>query len=206
MVKPDLVPAAGIESYELREVSESSLSRRLQPEPDRDGQSAIERDAYDRGFAAGQRAGSEAGLKELDATRRLLTALLDELSTLKRELLATYEDDLTTIVFAVAGKVLGEELPRRPEVAATYVREAIAKLGGAGDIVIKVHPGDLDRLAREAEIFAHQSGQKPMLRFEADTRLAPGECVAETSQRTIEARIASQLAVLERAVRRGGHP
>lgn len=207
VVKPDPASGPAVEPYDLREVSGSVAERRVPPERIGDGLSTIERDAYERGFASGQRAGHEFGLMEIDATRRILTALTEELSSLKSELLTTYEHDLITIVFAVAGKVLGEELPRHPETAVAYVREAIAKLGRSGGIVIKVHPGDLERLALESATFVQQAGQEAWLRFEADARLAPGECIAESPQRTIDARIPSQLAAMERELRRtGGRP
>jgi flagellar biosynthesis/type III secretory pathway protein FliH len=83
-----------------------------------------------------------------------------------------------------------------------YVREAVALLGRADRIVIKVHPGDLERLTREVQTLERTSGQESILRFEADSRLRPGECLAETANRSIDARISAQLTALEQQVRR----
>jgi flagellar biosynthesis/type III secretory pathway protein FliH len=43
------------------------------------------------------------------------------------------------------------------------------------------------------------------LRFEADPRLSPGECIAETTRQSVDARIVSQLGAIERQIRREDH-
>lgn len=199
VVKADVASDSAVAAYDLREVSGTLTPRHGSPP----GPGARARDGYEDGFASGQRAGRDAGLKDTEAARLTLAALITELTTLRSTLLTTYEQDLLTLVFAAADKVLGEEAARHPHVPLAYLREAIDKLGRADRIVIRAHPDDIDRLTRELASSSPAPGRDSVLRFEPDPALHPGECVAEHTHCTVDARWASQLAVLEHAVRRG---
>ncbi|MFZ5861445.1 MAG: FliH/SctL family protein [Nitrospirota bacterium] len=201
IVKADLAEDSAVAAYNLREVS-GILAPRHGGGPS--GRGTGERNGYEEGFASGQRAGRDAGLKETEAARRALAALMTELTTLRSALLARYEQELVGLVFAAADRVLGGEAARHPELPLAYIREAVDKLGRTDRIVIRAHPDDVDRLTRE--LAAHAPDQGPQLRVEADPSLRQGECVAETPQRAVDARWTSQLAALDHAVRRGDAP
>jgi flagellar assembly protein FliH len=166
---------------------------------------ALEQVVYERGFAAGEQAGREAASKELESTRRALGALIDELGALRATIPADYENDLITVAFAVAERIVGAELPRQSQATAAYIRDAAAALGRADRIVIKVHPSDLERLTREVRTLEPPTGRESVLRFEADPRLRPGECMAETTRQSVDARTSSQLDAIERQIRREDH-
>jgi flagellar assembly protein FliH len=205
VVKSNLAVESPIAAYAMREVPDAPYAAAPRGPAGSGHLGPLEQIVYERGFAAGEQAGRDAVSKELESTRRALGALISELASLQTTIPADHENDLITLAFAVAERIVGEELPRHPQATAAYIRDAAAALGRADRIVIKVHPSDLERLTREIRTLEPRTGPEFVLRFEADPRLRPGECIAETTRQSVDARISSQLGAIERQIRREDH-
>ncbi|MFQ5779778.1 MAG: FliH/SctL family protein [Nitrospiria bacterium] len=159
--------------------------------------SAIERDAYERGFASGERAGHALGMKKVDAQYRHLEELIEIISDLQEEILKTATDDILTLTLAIAQRVLHQELSHRWEYVNGYIHEAIKKIGPADSIKIRIHPQNLEKLTSErTELIESVQGLKS-INFQADENLLPGECIVESRDRTVDARLESQLSIIE---------
>ncbi len=93
----------GVSAYTLREVS-PALSHPSSSLPDQIGGrlSAIERDAYERGFASGERAGRELGLKQVEASHQLVARLIESLQKV-----VSREIDPVQPVVITFGKISG---------------------------------------------------------------------------------------------------
>ncbi|MFH0810033.1 MAG: FliH/SctL family protein [Pseudomonadota bacterium] len=156
--------------------------------------SHIEKEAYERGYAQGEKDGLSMGEKRFEATARTLSGLLGELSTLRAGLLGTVSDDLAGLALAVAGAVIRAEVSCGSDTALRAAQEAVESLGDDAAIVVKLNPKDLDYLKRRELL-------PKVGHFQADARISPGGCVAESEQRRFDARVERQMATLEEALR-----
>ena len=77
---------------------------------------ALERDAFAKGFAQGERAGAEAAAQRGEAMLRRLTETLDELTTLRAQMIHQTEQQMVQLALAVARRVVHREvsLDQRP--------------------------------------------------------------------------------------------
>ncbi|MFY9270882.1 MAG: FliH/SctL family protein [Candidatus Manganitrophaceae bacterium] len=169
--------------------------------------SEIEREAYERGFASGERAGREFGLKQMEGSHQVLTRLITELQEITHAALLEAEKEILRIALAVARRILREEqgqtvnLP--PDRVMRYIREAVEKMNRIGTLVIHLHPQDLERLRQERDRVTEWTKGIEWLQFEADATLRPGECVVESQHEIVDFRIDSQLSTIEEAIREG---
>ncbi|MBI5741660.1 MAG: hypothetical protein HZA16_13210 [Nitrospirae bacterium] len=100
----------------------------------------IQRQAYEEGFASGERSGYEAGeLKAMVLVDRL-EKIIKEIAEVKEKLVRCLEPQVVGLSIAIARKVIVEEVNTRPEVIVTMVREALKKLQRTGTITIKLNP------------------------------------------------------------------
>ncbi|TAJ99477.1 MAG: hypothetical protein EPO39_16620 [Candidatus Manganitrophaceae bacterium] len=186
----------GISAYMLREVSPSG------PGPSSSDQiggklSAIERDAYERGFASGEKAGREFGLQQIEATHQLLSGLLEELQAVKPNLIKSAEKEILQLALAVARRILRQEISQNPEKLLGSIRTVLQKMGQIETLLIHLHPQDLERLRKDRDKVVEWVGKVQWLRLEADGSLRPGECIIESNDQIVDMRIDSQLAVIE---------
>ncbi|MBI3802995.1 MAG: hypothetical protein HY282_04465 [Nitrospirae bacterium] len=196
VVRAKEIEEEGVSTYLLKEVSPSGPGQ--SPADQIGGKlSAIERDAYERGFASGEKAGREFGLKQIEATHQLLSRLLEELQAAKPALLKNAEKEVLQLALAVARRILLPEISQNPEHLLGSIRTAIQKMGQIETLVIHLAPADLDRMRRERDQITEWAGKIAWLRLEPDVNLHPGECMIESNDQVVDLRIDTQLAVIE---------
>lgn len=100
----------------------------------------IEREAYERGYASGERAGNEMGQQKAKVTLDKLEALLKELSMMRQTVLKETETQCIELAVGMARKVLMKELSANPEELVRMSKEALMRLERTGQITIKIHP------------------------------------------------------------------
>src|SRR5512139_2645132 len=76
----------------------------------RDRALLIEREAYEKGFAQGERDGLELGEKRLEAILDTFHKILEEIGRLRRDLCQKYEGEMVRLVFALTRKILRHDL------------------------------------------------------------------------------------------------
>ncbi len=100
----------------------------------------IEREAYEKGFQAGEKAGFEVGEKKAELLIRGLEEALRGLGEFRSRLV----DELSPRVFdlgvAVARRILRDELREHPEHLIHLIKEAVIKLERSGTVTIRIHP------------------------------------------------------------------
>ncbi len=164
----------------------------------------IERESFVKGFSAGEESGRNLEKKAVETSCQTLSQLMAELRDFKETLLHSAEADILKIAIAISRRVLREELSLNPEVVMGYIREAIKKIGHADTVVIRINPQQLERLSGErSKILELIEGAK-WLRFEPDLKIAIGECIVETPDRMLDARVDSQVSIIERRLNRLG--
>jgi flagellar assembly protein FliH len=196
----------GVSAYTLREVSPGASQPSSLPDQIGGTLSAIERDAYERGFAAGERAGKELGLKQLEASYQVVSRLIEALQEAKSALLENVEKEILQIAVAVARHVLRKEIRQNPDHLLGSIRAALQKMGQIETLAIHLHPQDLERLRKERNKVVELVGNVQWFRLEADATLHPGECIIESNDQIVDQRIDSQLSVIAEELRKMDPP
>ncbi len=164
--------------------------------------SEIERDAYERGFAAGEAAGHRIGMKKIEQSSQIISEMLEGMNTLQMELVQAAEEDILAISLAVAQRILGHEVGTSRETILKDIQEAIKKIGQGEKLVVHLAPSDHGIMTQETDTFSHLLKEGGALKFEPDDRLSPGECIIDGNERMIDGRFDSQMAVFVDALKK----
>ncbi len=102
----------------------------------------LERDAFTKGYAQGERAGSEAGASRADAMLRRLAQTLDDLQGLRSDLIRRTEREVVELSLAIARKVLQREVSLDHDLLLAMARVALDRLADVATASIRLHPDD----------------------------------------------------------------
>ncbi|MBI2413263.1 MAG: hypothetical protein HYV24_08650 [Deltaproteobacteria bacterium] len=158
---------------------------------------AIEREAYERGFAAGEKAGFEFGKQKAEVLFNGIAGLLDSLSSFKETLHKPCEDEMVELCIAISKKVLQRELELKKEGIVDCVRTALKSVVAGGEITIKVNPKDQEiLLLHKGELAKYGDGVKGV-KIESDESVSKGGCLVDTNFGEIDASIDSVMTEIE---------
>jgi flagellar assembly protein FliH len=100
----------------------------------------IEREAYEKGYAAGERAGLEMGERKAAVLLDGIESVLAELTTLKQMIVREAEPQLVELAVGIARKIMVRELTEQPENIVEMCKAALTKIERTGQITIKINP------------------------------------------------------------------
>ena len=100
----------------------------------------VERVAYEKGFAAGERAGMEMGEQKVTVLLERIERIIAEMETYSEIMQKEIEPQVIEFSREIAERIVMEELSLRPEVMVNIVKEAMRKLERTGPITIKLNP------------------------------------------------------------------
>jgi flagellar biosynthesis/type III secretory pathway protein FliH len=107
---------------------------------------AVERDAFAKGYAEGERAGAEAAATRTDAMLRRLGATIDELIALRAEIVRKSERQAVQLVLAIAERIVQREITLDRSILIGMARAALDRLGEHGTATVRLNPADLAAL------------------------------------------------------------
>ena len=164
---------------------------------------AIGKEAYEKAFVLGEKAGRELGEAAVTSMVEKLAKLIEEISVLRPVLLEEAERELVDLSFRIARAIVGAEIESRPDLVQESARRAIQRIGAEGRITLRVHPSDANNVwkAREA-LFPYLAG-KGDIAVEPDETIERGGCLAVTDYSEADATISGQFEVLREDLRKG---
>lgn len=158
---------------------------------------AIEREAYERGFAAGEKAGFEFGRQKAEVLFNGIEGLLNELASFKPSLFAKCEKEMAELCLAVAKKVIHRETAIKEDGVLDCLKAAMRSVVAGGEIAIKVNPKDLDIVNSNRTELARFCGGVKGMSVESDASLTRGGAVITTNFGEIDATIETALMEIE---------
>jgi flagellar assembly protein FliH len=157
---------------------------------------ALERDAFAKGFAQGERAGAEAAGKRGEAMLRRLTQTLDELTTMRAQMIHQTERQMVQLALAIARRIVRREVSLDQDLLIAMARVALDRLGESARITIRLHP---EEFAATAAARADQfTGTN--VTVVADAGIARGGCRVESDFGDIDVGVDAQIQELARAL------
>lgn len=165
---------------------------------------ALEREAYERGFAAGEKAGFEFGRQKAEVLFQGLGGILEEMTTFKERLYKPCEQEIVELSLAISKKVIQREAEVRKEVVLDCVRAGLKALVAAGEVLLRVNPKDLEVIHQYKSEFARYSDGVKGVSIEADENVSRGGCVIETTYGEVDVTFEGILSEIEERLRDGG--
>ncbi len=143
----------------------------------------IEREAYERGYEAGERAGYSIGEKKASMLIERLEATITELEELKGKVLSRLEPEVFNLSVAIAKKIIRDEIRQNPEVILNLIKAAMERMQRRGTITIKINPAIKELIEKnKPEILALHGNT----RFETEPSLPPsGPLVTGTEEEVV---------------------
>jgi flagellar assembly protein FliH len=158
-------------------------------------------DAADAGLKEGREAGYAEGRAEADRLIERLQTVLERARGRREEILAETEQQIVDLTLLMARKIIKIISETQREVVTANVTEALRKLKGRGDIIIRVNLADLKLTTEHINSFIQKMEGTRGIQVAEDSTVDPGGCIIETDFGEIDARISSQLAELESKIR-----
>jgi flagellar assembly protein FliH len=157
---------------------------------------ALEREAFTKGYAQGERAGLEAGGKRADAMLRRVAQTLDDLTQLRRLIVTNTERQMVQLALAVARRIVSRELTQDPELVAALAHVALQRLGESAPATIRLNPED------HAVVIAQRAipWAGTQVAIVPDPAVVRGGCLVESDLGTVDASLDAQVAELSRAL------
>lgn len=157
----------------------------------------MEKEAYELGFKAGEKAGFDFGRQKAEVLFSGLAGLLDEISNLREGIYRRCENEMAELSLAIARKVIQTEIETRKDVVLGCVKTALKVVSAGGEVLVKVNPKDLEVLiSNSSELARHGSGIKG-LKVEGDEAVSRGGCVIDTHYGEIDSTIESVMSEIE---------
>jgi flagellar assembly protein FliH len=155
------------------------------------------KEAEEQGLAAGKEAGFAEGKAEVDRLIRRVQAVLERANSRRAEILLETEQDIIDLVLLVARKVVKVISESQRSIIISNVTQALRKVKGRGNIIIRVNMADLKLTTEHTKDFIQRMEGVKTIQVAEDSTVDPGGCIIETDFGEIDARISSQLAELE---------
>ncbi|MBI4620059.1 MAG: hypothetical protein HY739_07850 [Desulfobacterales bacterium] len=104
----------------------------------------IEREAYEKGFEAGENSGFAMGEQKAMVLVEKVEAIIKELTTLRETLIKELEPQFVELAVTMARKIILKELTMNPDEIVEITKEAITRMERTGQITIKINPSLYD--------------------------------------------------------------
>jgi DNA-binding response OmpR family regulator len=157
---------------------------------------------FERGVAEGEHRVTAAIEARRQQEQALVAALVAQLEDTWRGLHETVEEEVASLSFVIAQKVLREHVLETRDVILGQVRAALGHLHESGLIRIRVNPSDLPCLEGSRSALSQTPHGLLTLKFEADPGVSPGGCLVQASSLLIDATLDTQLLRLGEALRK----
>jgi flagellar assembly protein FliH len=156
---------------------------------------ALERDAFTKGYAQGERAGMEAGAKRAEAMLRRVALTVEELGALRQTLANQSERQMVQLALMLSRRIVHREVSLDPELVAAMAHVALKKLGSSSPATIRLNPDDYTVVARES---ARWTGTQ--VTVTPDPSIPRGGCLVESEFGRVDATLETQFEEITRAL------
>lgn len=194
----DLLQKARNEAHELLDNAreEAELTRSKAKE---EAQQLREK-AFQEGYQEGIESARQAMEAEINKTNQQCQQILEEARNTKLAMFRTSEADMIRLCLAVAKRVVATEVTTNPQVVVAILEEALSYIDQPDNLTLYVNQKDLEVIL---ELMQTQNfsdiGSKANLQVQVDNRISPGGLKLDSESGTVDARIETRLANVEKA-------
>ncbi len=158
-----------------------------------------EKKAYAKGFADGQTSAVQEEQEKLTAVLNDFQSVFLNFEEIKKENCKQAEVNAVKIAMAIAKKIVLGEVSTNEDMVIKIVNQVMDKIMGEEQVKIKIHPDDLQVIKMCETDNAELILNRKSILFQEDPKITRGGCVVETDSGNIDARLESQLLIIEEA-------
>lgn len=152
---------------------------------------------YKEGFDKGYEEGRSKGLEEASRVMRQFDKAIDDCITQREAILEEARQGVLEMVLQISRKVTFDAVRVDPETTLAMIDGVIDHLVDRSRLKIKVASEHLPIVEQNIDRFLKGSATIKEITIEADPRVRAGGCLIETPNGDIDARLESQMEVLE---------
>jgi flagellar biosynthesis/type III secretory pathway protein FliH len=146
-------------------------------------------------------AASEQGFKQgADEAAQKYTAMILEHSKRMDQKEAQVAVQVRQLSLAIAKKIVGKELEFHPDAVVEMAKKHLQSVRQRKEVYLRVAPVDVEQLREHKRELLDQLGRAKEIEIRADDALTQGSMIIETDAGTIDARLETQLQVIERVL------
>jgi len=120
----------------------------------------------------------------------------------KEEIEEQAEHEIISLAFAIAEKVIKQELKLDQNIVLNSVKEALMQITDKEGLKFIVHPSDLPVVESAMHQFTDLLENPERVTLESDSTVSPGGCVVETRSCSVDANIEKQLKLIEASLKK----
>lgn len=195
-------------AFQPLEIARSARASGLpqEPAPPPEHANLALKDSYERGLAEGLAKGREEGLhaarealplqeaEDLNAAAVALREAARGVEALRAGYLVENRKLLVDLALSVAGRILGREIAADPDALLTTVERALAALGDAEPVALRLSPEVAEAVAEERSPALAELARQHGLRIETDPRLSRADARVLADRTAVDARLETTLA------------
>ncbi|WP_314618710.1 FliH/SctL family protein [uncultured Selenomonas sp.] len=169
----------------------------------------IKEEAREAGREEGFKEGHKDGMKKaaedcediLAAANEKANSLMSAALEARKVYLQMAEDDITSIAMSAVEQILPQHFIDAPQIILPLVRKALMKVRDQAEVTVHVAPDAYEFVLMAQAEFQHMLEGQAVLLIQSDASLQPGDCVLETPNGNVDARLATQIELVKKAIR-----
>jgi flagellar biosynthesis/type III secretory pathway protein FliH len=136
----------------------------------------------------------------LDSVIESFRKAVCDLQQAKRQMMESSEKAVLSLAMAIAKKVVQSEIEHNPDLTLAIIRKTLQKIKNTDKLCIKVNPNDLQKVRNSKNALLEVSGQEVQISIEPENTVSRGGCLIETDMGDFDARLESQIQLVEQAI------
>lgn len=160
---------------------------------------------YNKGFEAGKKSAMEMMenefKKKLFSSVKGLFTLTENMRKEFNEYKSTMDNHIITVALAIASKVIKQEVSIKNEAIISQLKAAINKIIGVNSFVVYINPKDEEILRLYKNDIINKFDSLKDFTIQVNEKIGVGGCKLESQVGNVDAKIESQLSVIEEALR-----
>ncbi len=160
----------------------------------------IESEAYEKGFAQGEKDGFEMGAKKFEKILDRIHGTLEDMVGYGQEFIKKYEKEMLHLICAIAEKVVRGAAKVDNRIVRETILEAFSIGADRSEVTLRVNPEQVEYVKEIRPDFFDRIRELKSITIETDASISHGGCFMETAFGNVDARLESQLEKIADAV------
>ncbi len=155
--------------------------------------------AQEDGFARGHQEGLEKSREEFVQLMEEAKNVYNQALNGREALIKSATGEIARLALRVAERVIGHEVNINEDVVLHTIKQALEKIKARESVVVRCNPTDVEYVRMNRDVFERMVEGLKTFEVMADGKVERGGCILETNLGNVDARIQTQLAVLQQA-------
>jgi flagellar assembly protein FliH len=164
--------------------------------------SLIESEAYEKGFAQGEKDGLEMGAKKVEKILDRIHSTLEDMVVHRQDFIKRYEKEILHLICTIAEKVVRGTVKVDNQIVLKTILEAFNLAADRAEVTVRVNPEEVEYVKETRPEFFDRISELKSITIESDPSITSGGCFMETAFGNVDAHLETQLEQITRAVER----